>query len=104
MNKNGKGRNNTMTRNNETTRNLNVWAIVALLGIIATTALEGTGLTFQDFDNWSLVISQTLAVFGNPLKLVTITLAVVAYFLPPPVTLSHLDRSDKYREHTKGGR
>ena len=63
---------------------MSVWAIVALAGVVLTTALEGSGLTMQDLTTWGIVFKTISNVVANPVKVVTITLAVLAYFLPRP--------------------
>lgn len=69
---------------NGTLTDLSFWGIVSLLGVVLTTALQGSGLTSQDLTSWSLVFNVVANVVSNPVKIVTITLAVVAYFSPRP--------------------
>lgn len=63
---------------------LDTWGIVALLGVIGSTALEGTGLNYSDMSAWSAVFGVIYNVVSNPYKLVTVCLAVLAYFRPRP--------------------
>lgn len=70
---------------------LSVWAIVALAGVILTTALEGSGMTMHDLTTWGIVFKTISNVVANPVKVVTITLAVLAYFLPKPHYVGNKD-------------
>ena len=63
---------------------LDAWGAIALLGVIGSTALEGTGLNYSDMSAWSVVFGVFYNVVSNPYKLVTVCLAVLAYFRPRP--------------------
>ena len=63
---------------------LDAWGAIALLGVIGSTALEGTGLDYSDMSAWSVVFGVIYNVVSNPYKLVTVCLAVLAYFRPRP--------------------
>ena len=65
---------------------IDVWACIALAGVILTTALEGSGMSAHDLTSWSIVFKTIGNVVGNPVKVVTIALAVLAFFRPRPHT------------------
>lgn len=69
---------------NGTLTDLSFWGIVSLLGVVLTTALQGSGLTTQDITSWTTLFDIIANVVSNPVKIATITLAVVAYFSPKP--------------------
>lgn len=74
---------------------LDTWGVIALLGVIGSTALEGTGLNYSDMSAWSVVFGVVYNVISNPYKLVTVCLAVLAYLRPRP----HYIEEDKYELH-----
>lgn len=66
-----------------------LWAILLLLAAMITTALEGTGLSSEDLNSWSVVFAMISNLFGNPYKLVTVALVAVAFFFPRPQVINN---------------
>lgn len=64
--------------------NVSVWAILALLGAMLTTALDGTGLAVTDITTWSKGLTILTNVVTNPYKLTTVILVALAFFFPKP--------------------
>lgn len=80
---------------NGTLTDLSFWGIVSLLGVVLTTALQGSGLTTQDITSWTTLFDIIANVVSNPVKIATITLAVVAYFSPRPSKVDGGDINEK---------
>lgn len=64
--------------------NVSIWAVLALLGAMLTTALDGTGLAVTDITTWSKGLAVITNVVTNPYKLTTVVLVAVAFFFPKP--------------------
>lgn len=72
-----------------------LWAILMLVAAMITTALEGTGVSAEELTSWSIVFTMISNLFGNPYKLVTVALVVVAFFFPRPHVV---DEEESIRE------